>query len=603
MEGYFDSLTFDSQNRHEIKDTDYELPSKNARKDKPTNTESPSDKERSYNELKTINRINEQQRIQQVRNAIQARVNKIEEFAKKQEEASRDEWLKEQEKFVRDMEEKEGSITQAMLEYDKNSLQEHAKQEELQKKLAERRRMQQEELQAKQKQKKLLYSYIEKIQLYQQEFRLLYQQIQPFLPILKDHIDQQELKQYFSFLNSQREQLDVIVNKCKSGQVVEDDVKRCSEINVQTRNLKTKIVEAVENIKNKKQEQAKPAPVQPTPTTSSQPQVAPAIVQEPEKVESVAHVLNEYISRSNIKMFAEIMEFYEHHTASFKHLEEDPALKQFRFDCKKAVNIPVNSLSGVNSEHILDKYNKLYNLLKGQDVMVSDKKVNASQHPQGIAFCMNLLAKKFILQGDLMVAGNPESAFCYATMILSLWNDFPDFGKLILAHFYKSCPYLVPYYIPREQGESDDDYYLKQGYQYVDGQIEKQDKFLRRMTGIMRLYASILISKPKRGQAKSPYTLKEGWRWIASLLNLEPRLDITATMLHAFLETAGFQMEAVYGKMFRKLIQKVVIEKFMPILRKNCTGGAVTRLELLLTEYKKSGTFETPNGYVAHSYW
>nr|CAI5867818.1 unnamed protein product [Callosobruchus analis] len=527
--------------RREIKDSEYELPSKHARKDKPTNTESSSENESSYDVLKTINNINEQQRIKQVQNAIQARVNKIEEFARKQKEVGRDEWLKEQEKFVRDMEEKEGSIAQAMLEYDKNSLQEHAKQEELHKKLAERRQMQQEELQVKQKHKKLMYSYIEKIQRYQQEFRLLYQQIIPSIPVLKDHTDQEKMKQYFSSLNSQIEQLDEL---------------KCSEIIAQTTNLKTEIEEAVENIKNKKQEQAIPTLLESIPIPS-QPQVEPTIIQEPEKVALVPNQLNEYISR---------------------------------FDCKKAVNIPVNSLSGVNSEHILDKYNKLHNLLNGQDVM-------------GIAFCMNLLAKKFILQGDLMVAGNPESAFCYATVILSLWNDFPDFGKLILAHFYKSCPYLVPYYIPREQGESDENYYLKQGYQYVDGQIERQDKFLRRMTGIMRLYASILISKPKRGQAKSPYTLKEGWRWIASLLNLEPRLDITATMLHAFLETAGFQMEVVYGKMFNKLIRRVVMEKFMPILREKCTGGAMTRLELLLSEYTKKGKFETPNGYVAHSYW
>ncbi|CAH1981346.1 unnamed protein product [Acanthoscelides obtectus] len=875
--------------RHDIKDEEFESPKKSVRKNTQTDIVSPKSVElkSTYNVLKSRNIQNELQRHKKLRAAIQARVSKVEESARKQTEANRNEWLKEQEKFIKDLEEKEGSILQAKQEQERKALEEQAKQEELQQIVAERRRQQQEELLAKQKETKLVHSYIEKIQKYQQEFGQLYQQIVPLVPALRGRINQEDIKQYFSSLNSQREHLEEITNKCKIGQVTEGDVKKCSEIIAQTTNLRTTIKDVVGSITQKKQDHvtpatttaarptappptearpaiqkptpvfpqpkpaiSKPTPVfpqavpsvsqptstasqptstvsqstpafdlskltaglsshptstvsqsalpqpklavsqppafpqlkpgvsqvtstvsqptplqkpiptfsqpsalsqpastvsqptpvvsqsrhlfpqptplqkstlafpqptpavsqqtpaasqptstssqsafdlsqltfdisQPTPAASqtptvsqatpalsqpkptlaqpkfglSQPKLAlsqptpavsqstfsfaqpPSTVSQPTptfsqakpafsqpippssqpkpvpttsaapsqpQVEAVkpTHKLDKYVSLSTLKMYAEIMEFYEKQTASFKELEADPALKQFRFDCKKAVNIPVNSLSGINAEHILDKYNKLYRLLSGQDVMVSDKNVNASRHPQGIAFCMNLLAKKFVLQGDLMVAGNPESAFYYATVILSLWNDFPNFGKLILAHFYKICPYLVPYYIPREQGETDEEYYVKQGYQYSDGQIEKQDKYLRRMTGLMRLYATLLISKPKRGQAKSPYSLKEGWRYIACLLNLEPQMDITATMMHTFLETVGFRMEDVYGKIFQKLIRQVTVEKFLPNLKDaKCTGGAVTRLELLLTEYTDKGRFEEPAGYEDQCSW
>ncbi|KAJ8936667.1 hypothetical protein NQ314_012207 [Rhamnusium bicolor] len=168
---------------------------------------------------------------------------------------------------------------------------------------------------------------------------------------------------------------------------------------------------------------------------------------------------------------------------------------------------------------------------------------------------MNLLAKKFVLQGDLMVSSNPESAFCYASVIISLWNEFPLFGKLVLAYFYKFCPYLVPYYIPRQVGESDEDFYIKQGYQYNDGQIEKQDKFLKRMTGITRLYSALLIVKSKKGQNITPLNIHHGWNWLSSLLKLEPRVDITATVIHTFLETVAFEMELKYGKIFKKNYQ------------------------------------------------
>ncbi|KAJ8968266.1 hypothetical protein NQ317_008896 [Molorchus minor] len=240
-------------------------------------------------------------------------------------------------------------------------------------------------------------------------------------------------------------------------------------------------------------------------------------LEKPIEIIGNSNVMKYISSITNLKLYTEALDFLETNFLNFNNLNKDTTLKSFIFDCKKAINIPVNSISGVNSEHIVDKYNKLYQLLSGQNVIISGKVINANRHPQGIAFCMDLLAKKFVLQGDLMVSSNPESAFCYASVIISLWNDFPVFEKLVLAYFYKFCPYLVPYYIPRQVGESDEEFYIKQGYQYKDGQVEKQDKFLKRMTGIMRLYAAILVTKPKKGQQNIPHGIQYGWRWLTSL--------------------------------------------------------------------------------------
>lgn len=118
----------------------------------------------------------------------------------------------------------------------------------------------------------------------------------------------------------------------------------------------------------------------------------------------------------------------------------------------------------------------------------------------------------------------------------------------------------------------------------------------------MRLYSAILIVKPKRGQNTTPHNIKHGWRWLSSILKLEPRVDISATMVHTFLETVGFELEARYDRFFKKLI-RVIFEKFLPSCRVKCTGGAVTRIELLLKEYIKNGKFEQPSGYVNYPYW
>lgn len=77
-------------------------------------------------------------------------------------------------------------------------------------------------------------------------------------------------------------------------------------------------------------------------------------------------------------------------------LSED-SLKKFRFNCQKAVTIPVNAISPVSGAHMTDKYLKLHNLLSGRAVEVGDVKVVATQHPLGVQFCKLLLAKKFVV--------------------------------------------------------------------------------------------------------------------------------------------------------------------------------------------------------------
>lgn len=177
---------------------------------------------------------------------------------------------------------------------------------------------------------------------------------------------------------------------------------------------------------------------------------------------------------------------------------------------------------------------------------------------------MNLLAKKFVLQGDLIVSSNPESAYCLSAVIVALWIDFPDFGKLILAHFQKEVPYLVPMYPVMVSGQNEQDYFKSLGYHYTDGVVEKQDKFLKRMSGIMRLYSAVMISRLKRAhQGRThPHGLCHAWRWFASMLNLEPRVDITATLLYEFLEVAGSSMQAAYGNQFNKILTYLNDEYF-----------------------------------------
>lgn len=70
-----------------------------------------------------------------------------------------------------------------------------------------------------------------------------------------------------------------------------------------------------------------------------------------------------------------------------------------------------------------------------------------------------------------------------------------------------------------------------------DGTIEQQDKFLRRMSGVVRFYAAILVTSPPQGaNHPHPHGLEHAWTWLSRSLNLQPNPDITATAIFDMLQ-------------------------------------------------------------------
>ena len=63
------------------------------------------------------------------------------------------------------------------------------------------------------------------------------------------------------------------------------------------------------------------------------------------------------------------------------------------------------------------------------------------------------------IQGEEQVSSSSDSAFAIAAVAVGIWHEYPDVGELMLAYFYKKCPYLAPYYIPKQDDQSTDEYY------------------------------------------------------------------------------------------------------------------------------------------------
>lgn len=101
------------------------------------------------------------------------------------------------------------------------------------------------------------------------------------------------------------------------------------------------------------------------------------------------------------------------------------------------------------------------------------------------------------------MASHHEAAFPIAVVASGVWELHPQVGDLILAHLHKKCPYAIPHYPPMKEGTTVDEYQRILGYRVDDSGVEGQDSFLKRMSGMIRLYAAII-------QLKWPYSSKQG---------------------------------------------------------------------------------------------
>ena len=272
--------------------------------------------------------------------------------------------------------------------------------------------------------------------------------------------------------------------------------------------------------------------------------------------------------------------------------------KTFKFDLQRAVNTPLNSLSGVSSAHLQDKVDKLVLLLSGGQVTVGDKTVSIQQHPHAKKFCLGLAAKKLAKQGEDVVSSDHKSAFPAATFALAIWDQFPEFGNLLLAYMFESCPFLVPFHPLQVAGQTDKAYYESLGYKYDGDTIEKQDKYLKRMSGLARLYAALSVSHlPKASTSTShPHPPARLWTWISSILNLTPHTDITATLVLDMMEVAGNTMFAKYGKQFVKLLVLTKDKYFAKLEAVKSEGGPTVRLEQFLNIAIRGQSIKEPDG-------
>ncbi|CAB4021932.1 nucleoporin GLE1-like [Paramuricea clavata] len=333
----------------------------------------------------------------------------------------------------------------------------------------------------------------------------------------------------------------------------------------------------------------------------------PIATPQTSKKESKTTTAQKFIEYISDKALIEYMELQEHLNtvqASFKGFISDSKYTKYKFDLQKAVNIPINALSAHSPSQLNDKIHRLVSLLSGNNVEVGGRRVNCKTHPSAMVFCKDLVAKKLVMQGAQQVSSNPQSAFLYAAVIVGIWTAFPDVGKLILAHFHRSYPYLVPYYIPQVEGQSNNDYHKALGYSVNNDKIEDENHFLKKFSGTVQLYAAVVSSKGA-ATPDHPHGIDKGWTWLARTLNLKPHPSVTATMLFEFIKVAGHLLMERYRKQFQKLLL-MLYKDFIPAMDKVTPPekqGPMQRFKDFLDECVKTQKIPMPKGYLTERWW
>ncbi|XP_029468558.1 nucleoporin GLE1 isoform X2 [Rhinatrema bivittatum] len=264
---------------------------------------------------------------------------------------------------------------------------------------------------------------------------------------------------------------------------------------------------------------------------------APVPAQEPRHKEKAGLQVKAKVS--TMQLYQQLQDSCAQCVTSFSALtsSKDPQVKRLKMELQKAATIPVSQISSIAGSQLKEIFDKISNLLSGKQIPCAGRMVSVTQHPHSLDFVYYKLAEKFVKQGEEEIASHHEAAFPIAVVASGIWELHPRVGELILAHLHKKCPYSVPFYPAYKEGTPTHEYQRALGYQVVDDKVEQQDNFLKRMSGMIRLYAAIIqLRWPYGTKGAHPHGLNHGWQWLAQMLNMEPLVDVTATLLFDFLE-------------------------------------------------------------------
>ncbi|KAI9501432.1 hypothetical protein GGI25_004474 [Coemansia spiralis] len=236
--------------------------------------------------------------------------------------------------------------------------------------------------------------------------------------------------------------------------------------------------------------------------------------------------------------------------------------------------------------------------------VVADAASQTSNGSDVQRWMLNLVAKAIVKQAEKEVSVAHHAAYPLAAAAVLIMQSYPLLADMILVRLIKKCPYVIPEFASRKQGQPADEYLRSIGYKEKDeGELETEGIYVERMAGMIALFAAIVQTSNASGirnAQKHPLSIKFGWIWMARMLNQKPR-SVSPLLVHTFLSIAGTSMMATYGRQFKKLVDVVATEWIAAINTEQ--GGPVavaakSNLKGFLEEYRKTDVLKECEGRV-----
>jgi nucleoporin GLE1 len=129
------------------------------------------------------------------------------------------------------------------------------------------------------------------------------------------------------------------------------------------------------------------------------------------------------------------------------------------------------------------------------------------------------------------------------------------------------------------------------GYKIMNQKIEEDQHYYKRMFGVLHLYFTFLMMKNNNSNNNG---FKKAWQWLADVLNMTPRPNITAEMLSIYFKCCGSTMQKTYGIQFIKLV-RICYNDFMPLIKSipndQQSGASVGRLQSTFDSFFERNKF------------
>ncbi|KAG2375275.1 hypothetical protein C9374_009898 [Naegleria lovaniensis] len=259
--------------------------------------------------------------------------------------------------------------------------------------------------------------------------------------------------------------------------------------------------------------------------------------------------------------------------AVVKQFENDKSFKSSRLDIKRSINGPFNRAADDEDaiNNVKNDFFQAFNTFKqSQDPI-----------PNGKFYYSLVLFANTLIENACSQATDLKKVFPYARITAQLMAIMPEVLYVVMGTIHSKCLFTIPYY---PNAQSKDEFKKLYGFE----EDEDESTFVRRMKEMIILYASII----QTDVIGHEYGLDKGWEWLAAVLNLQP-VKYTIEMVDAFVKIAGHKLEQAYKLQFAKLLHYLEVH-FIPNLPPNSDQGSITRLNLLITNYKKDKIIPPP---------